>query len=96
MLNPILRSQVRRLQRWRAVKIEFTAVGDAVSLTSALDNGKSTEQLLAAGTPVVFEPKESIKLRYSKSRAQFAQLKLNGKQIVLPASRQILRRRPLR
>lgn len=67
------------------VKVEFTAVGDAVSLTSVTDSGKSTEVLLAPGNPVVFEPKESLKLRYSKSRAQFAQLKLNGKQIVLPS-----------
>ena len=68
-----------------AVKVEFMAVGDAVSLTSVTDNGKSTEQLIAAGTPIVFEPKESIKLRYSRSRAKFAQLKLNGKQIALPS-----------
>lgn len=67
------------------LKVEFAAVGDAVSLTSAIDNGKSTEQLLAPGSPAVFEPKENLKLRYSKSRAQFAQLKLNGKQIVLPS-----------
>ena len=66
------------------VKVEFMAVGDAVSLTSVTDNGKSSEQLLAAGTPIVFEPKESLKLRYSKSRAKFAQLKLNGKEIALP------------
>ncbi|NOT49077.1 MAG: helix-turn-helix domain-containing protein [Acidobacteria bacterium] len=68
-----------------ALKVEFTAVGDAVSLTSVVDNGKGTEALIAPGTPVVFEPKESLKLRYSKSRAEFAQLKLNGKQIVLPS-----------
>ncbi len=68
-----------------ALKVEFAAVGDAVSLTSVTDNGKSSEVLLAPGTPVVFEPKESLRLRYSKSRAQFAQLKLNGKQIALPS-----------
>lgn len=67
-----------------SLKVEFTAVGDAVSLRSVTDNGKSTEVLLAPGIPEVFEPKESLKLSYSKSRAQFAQLKLNGKQIVLP------------
>ena len=67
-----------------ALKVEFAAVGDAVSLTSAIDNGRSTEQLLAPGSPAVFEPKENLKLRYSKSRAQFAQLKLNGKPIALP------------
>ena len=68
-----------------ALKVEFMAVGDAVSLTSVVDNGKGTEVLIAPGTPVFFEPKESLKLRYSKSRAEFAQLKLNGKQITLPS-----------
>lgn len=67
-----------------ALKVEFTAVGDAVSLTSVVDSGKGTERLIEPGTPVVFEPKESLKLKYSRSRAQFAQLKLNGKQIALP------------
>jgi cytoskeleton protein RodZ len=68
-----------------ALKVEFAAVGDAVSLTSVMDNGKSKEELLSPGNPVVFEPKQSLVLRYSKSRAQFAQLKLNGKPIVLPS-----------
>lgn len=67
------------------LRVEFTAVGDAVSLTSVVDNGKGSEVLLAPGNPVVFEPKESLRLRYSKSRAEFAQLKLNGKQISLPS-----------
>jgi len=65
-------------------KVEFAAVGDAISLTSVTDNGTSTEVMLAPGSPLVFEAKESLKLRYSKSRAQFAQLKLNGKSIALP------------
>ena len=65
-------------------KVEFAAVGDAISVTSVTDNGKSTEELLQAGNTKVFEAKESLKLRYSRSRAQFAQLKLNGKSIALP------------
>lgn len=67
------------------LKVEFMAVGDAVSLMSVVDNGKGTEALISPGTPVVFEPKESLKLKYSKSRAEFAQLKVNGKQITLPS-----------
>lgn len=67
-----------------AVKIEFTAVGDAVSLTSMVDGGKSREVLLQPGTPAVFEPTQSLKLRYSRSRAQFAQVTVNGKPIALP------------
>lgn len=68
-----------------SLKVEFTAVGDAVSLTSVVDSGKGTEVLLPPGKPMLFEPKESLKLRYSKARAQFAQLTLNGKQITLPS-----------
>lgn len=75
---------VSQVPAMNALKVEFMAVGDAVSLTSVVDNGKGTEVLIAPGTPVVFEPKESLKLRYSKSRAEFAQLTVNGKQIVLP------------
>ena len=65
-------------------KVEFAAVGDAISLTSVTDDGKSTEELLPAGNTKLFEAKESLKLRYSRSRAQFAQLRLNGKAIALP------------
>jgi hypothetical protein len=68
-----------------SLKVEFLAVGDAVSLTSVVDNAKGTEKLLAPGSSELFEPKESLKLRYSRSRAEFAQLKLNGKQITLPS-----------
>jgi cytoskeleton protein RodZ len=68
-----------------SVKVEFAAVGDAVSLTSVVDRGKSTEVMLQPGNPVVFEPKESLDLRYHRSRAQYAQLRVNGKPIALPA-----------
>ena len=65
-------------------KVEFAAVGDAISLTSVTDDGNRTVVLLAPGSPLVFEAKDSLKLKYSKSRAPFAQLKLNGKAIALP------------
>lgn len=67
-----------------SVKVEFSAAGDEVWLRSVTD-GNTSESLIKPGTPVVFEPKQSLDLRYSKSRVQFAQLKLNGKPIVLPA-----------
>jgi len=67
-----------------SLMVEFQAVGDAVSLTSVTD-GKSSVALISPGKPVNFEPKQSLKLRYSQSRARFAQLKINGKQITLPA-----------
>jgi len=65
-------------------KIEFKAVGDAISLT-AVNDGKAGNPLIAAGKSALFEPKERLKLSYAKSRAQFAQLTINGKQIALPS-----------
>ena len=64
-------------------KFEFVATTDPVSLTSVTD-GKSASNIVAAGSSVVFEPKESIKLSYSRSLAKSVQLTINGKQIALP------------
>jgi len=66
-----------------SLKVEFQAVGDAVSLISVTD-GKNSEALISPGNPVTFEPKKSLTLRYSRARAQFAQLRINGKEITLP------------
>jgi len=65
------------------LKVEFRAASDEISLTSAVD-GKSTTQLIAAGGSATFEPKESIKFGYARSRAQSARLLINGKSIILP------------
>lgn len=74
-------------------KFEFSAFdptpGDSdngeISLSSTVDGGKTQSAMVAAGTPVVFEAKESLRLTYHKSRAQFAQLKINGTQVELPS-----------
>ncbi len=68
-----------------AVKIEFRAAADPVALTSVTD-GKRASATVATGTAVTFEPKESLKLSYSKSLASSAQLSINGKPIALPAA----------
>lgn len=68
-----------------AVKIEFKAVGDSVAISSNTD-GKTAYALVAPDKPVVFEPKEALKLSYAKTRAQNAQLTINGKPITLPAT----------
>ncbi|MGD9562267.1 MAG: helix-turn-helix domain-containing protein [Pyrinomonadaceae bacterium] len=70
--------------RMGAVKVEFSAVGEEIWLRSVAD-GSKTDSTVQPGTPLVFEPKESLDLRYAKARAQFAQLKVNGKPITLPA-----------
>jgi cytoskeleton protein RodZ len=66
-----------------SVKVEFGAQGDEIWLQSFVD-GRRSDAMVKAGENVVFEPKESVSLKYAKSRAQFAQLKLNGKAIALP------------
>jgi cytoskeletal protein RodZ len=68
---------------WETVKIEFKAVNEEISLGTTVD-GRSSETLIKPEQPVVFEPKESLKLRYARTRAPFASLSINGKAITLP------------
>ncbi|HEX3102448.1 MAG TPA: hypothetical protein VHQ01_11675, partial [Pyrinomonadaceae bacterium] len=67
-----------------AVKIEFKATTEPVSL-SATSDGKMSSNVVPAGASAPFEPKESLKLSYSKSLAQVVQLTINGKNIALPS-----------
>lgn len=64
-------------------KIEVTISTQPVSLTSTSD-GTTANSTLAPGSVTVFEPKESLKLSYSVSRANFVALSINGKPITLP------------
>ncbi len=66
------------------VKVEFKALGAPVSLTATSD-GKMSSNVVTAGSAATFEPKESLKLSYSKSLANVVQLTINGKPIALPA-----------
>ena len=68
---------------WDTVKIVFKAVTEPISLGAVVD-GKNSESMLQPEQPVVFEPKENLRLRYAKTRAQFANLSINGKTITLP------------
>ena len=67
------------------LKVEVRAVGSAVSLSSNTD-GTPLTKLVAADTSVTFEPKERLRLSFSKSLAQNVQLSINGKPISLPAA----------
>lgn len=67
-----------------SLKIEFKALSEPVSLT-ATNDGKISNSIVAPGTAANFEPKESLKLSYSKSLANVVQLVINGKEIILPA-----------
>lgn len=66
------------------LKVEFRALNQLVSLTATLD-GKLSNNNVAPGTIATFEPKQSLKLSYSRSLAQVVQLAINGKSITLPA-----------
>lgn len=66
------------------LKVEFKALTLPVSL-SASNDGKLSSNVVAAGSTATFEPKESLKLSYSRSLAQSVQLTINGKAISLPA-----------
>jgi len=66
-----------------AITVEFKAVTEPVSLT-ATNDGKTTSSLLSPGESAKFEPKQSLKLSYSKSLAQAVRLEINGKDIALP------------
>lgn len=67
-----------------SVKIEFRAISDPVSL-SVNSDGKQSSTVVTPGTPVVFEPKENLKLSYSRALATNVQLLINGKEIALPS-----------
>lgn len=65
------------------LKVEFRAATEPISLSATTD-GKTSVNTVVPGTPQTYEPKENIKLSYSKSLSSSAQLFLNGKQITLP------------
>ncbi len=68
-----------------ASRIEFRALDQPVSLTATTD-GKTSSNVVTPGTAALFEPKESLKLSYSRSLAQLVQLTINEKPIVLPSA----------
>jgi cytoskeletal protein RodZ len=73
------------------VRVEFRAVSAPVSLAATSD-GKFTNSVVVPGTAAEFQPKESLKLSYSKSLASVVQLTINGKSIALPAQPLVPRR----
>lgn len=79
------------LPSMESIKIEFKAISEPVSLLATSD-GKTNNSIVAPGTTASFEPKQSLKLSYSRSLANFVQLTINGKQITLPAQPLVARR----
>jgi cytoskeletal protein RodZ len=67
------------------LKVEFRALNDPVSLTATAD-GKISSNVVTAGSSMTFEPKQALKLSYSKSLAQGVELVINGKTITTPTT----------
>lgn len=66
-------------------KIEFTALNAPVSVSSNTD-GKRASFMITPDKSGVFEPKQNLRLAYSKDQAQNVRMKINGKQISLPSA----------
>ncbi len=73
------------------LKVEFKATTEPVSLTAVYD-GKTSSNVVTPGSMTMFEPKESLKLSYSKSLANVVELAINGKPITLPSEPLVPRR----
>ena len=65
------------------LKVEFRTATEPISL-SATSDGKNSVNTVTPSASQIFEPRQNLKLSYSKSLAQSAQLLINGKQITLP------------
>jgi len=65
------------------LKVEVRAVKSSVALVSVSD-GEKGNTLIAPDKSVFFEPKQSLRLSYSKSKSKNVQLKINDKEITLP------------
>jgi len=66
------------------LKVDFQAVTEPISLLAVSDGSRTNPMVQGGGGTVSFEPKESLRLTYSKSLASSARLFMNGKPIVLP------------
>ena len=78
----------------QTLRVEFRTETEPISL-SATSDGNNSINTVNPGTPQVFEPRESLKLSYSKSLASSAKLFINGKEIRLPSEPANPRRIPI-
>jgi len=64
--------------------IEFKSLKSPVSLVSISD-GEKLNTLITPDKPRVFQPKESLRLKYAKAQSRNVQMTINGKPIALPS-----------
>lgn len=67
-----------------SLKVEFKALNQPVPLAATTDGTKS-DNVVAAGSTALYEPKESLLVNYNKWNADKLQLTINGKAILLPS-----------
>ena len=67
------------------LKVEFKTTGEDISLT-AFSDGKKSYDTITAARAATFEPKQQLRLSYSRSKIRAAQLLINGKEIALPTT----------
>lgn len=67
------------------LKVEFKALKSPVSIGSTID-GKKSNSTITPDAPRILEPKQTLRLSYSKSQTQNVQMSINGKTITLPAA----------
>ena len=67
------------------LKVEFRTSGEDISLT-AFSDGRKSYNTVTAAKAAVFEPKQQLKLSYSRSKVRAARLLINGKEITLPTT----------
>lgn len=89
--NSMVSAPVGTAPDMATLKVEFKALQLPVSL-SATSDGKMSVNVVTPGSTSAFEPKESLKLSYSRSLAALVQLTINGKEITLPAEPLVPRR----
>ena len=67
------------------LKVEFKALTAPVSINSTVD-GKKSSSNVTPDAPRILEPKQSLRLSYSKSQTQNVEMTVNGKKITLPTA----------
>ena len=67
------------------LKVEFKALTAPVSINSTID-GKKSSSNVTPDAPRILEPKQSLRLSYSKSQTQNVEMTVNGKKITLPTA----------
>jgi len=68
----------------RNFTVEVKALKSPVSLVSISD-GEKSNVLIKPDKPSVFQPKDSLRLKYAKAQSNNVQMTINGKPIALPS-----------